>query len=350
MDNVLIDEGLNKEQFNDERPDNKHLTYENNDSISISKQISSEFDIYDIPFLNCDFDRVYPQIAKILPKEKVDFSELSFENCIACEIICAAICHQMNWDYLRQAVLEKTKEDERWLYGKNLSNISEDEVTAMFFNYKKPERIRANERCKILREVGTALCTVSKYQDIFLNQKQELLPIEMIRGFFLKCSAFSKDPKEKKFQLLLQKLSNYDDLQGLSVYCRPAIDYHLIRCYLRRGLLYPKTKYAEEYIFASSTQRKETTVGALRQLCSELLEQIAWYVDLDICVVNSIEWNIGRSVCTQDSPDCYLQTNAADWLKTKYMHCPFFESCKARQNEGEDLLYINEPEYKGTSY
>lgn len=329
---------------------NEKLLRKTNDTITISKQISREFDIYEVPFIDCDFDIVYPDIASILPKEAINFSELSFENSIACEVICAAICHQMNWDFLRRTILTKTKMDECWLTGERLLRISEDDVDALFVNYKKPERVRAKERCEILHDVGRLICSVGKYQNLFLDRDENLLPIELIRNRLLKCIAFSKDPKEKKLQLLLQKLSSYDKLQKLAAYCKPAIDYHLIRCYLRRGLLCPKTAYAEEYLKDSKAERKETTVGALRHLCSKLLEDIAWYTELDICIVNSIEWNIGRTVCTQDNPDCYLETEEAIWLKAKYMRCPFYKSCMARQNEENGLLHINEPEYKGTSY
>lgn len=340
---LLISEGL--AQVN-----NENVMEENTNCIVISKQIREVFDICDVPFWGCDYDKIYPNIASILPGEAIEFSELSFENRIACEVVCAAICHQMNWDYLRKAVLEKTKADKYWLQGDRLAVISEDEVEYMFFNYKKQERIRAKERCEILREVGKMIKDVGGYQQIFFDNQQKILSIEKIRKSLLKCSAFSKDPKEKKLQLLLQKLSTYKKLHELEVYCKPAIDYHLIRCYLRRGLLYPRTKYAEEFISAPSAQRKEATVAALRDLCSELLEQISWYTELDICVVNSIEWNIGRSVCTQDTPDCFLKTDGAVWLKKKYTQCPFWENCLARQSGKEELLHINEPEYKGTSY
>lgn len=344
---------MENERFDKQIKINKEIEkslIETNDIITISQKISREFDIYEVPFLGCDFEIVYSEIASILPKEAVSFSELSFENSIACEVICAAVCHQMNWDFLRRTILAKTKMDEYWLTGERLLNILEEDVDDLFMHYKKPERIRAKERCEILRDVGRCICNVGKYQSLFLDEEENLLPIDLIRSRLLKCTAFSKDPKEKKLQLLLQKLSNYDKLQKLSVYCKPAIDYHLIRCYLRRGLIRPKTTYAEEYLKDSTIERKETTVGALRHLCSKLLEDIAWYTELDICTVNSIEWNIGRSVCTQDNPDCYLETDDTIWLKEKYVRCPFYKSCMARQNEENGLLHINEPGYKGTSY
>lgn len=317
----------------------------------LSKQIVEEFSICDIPFLGCDFEKVYQDIAGVLPKEAVSFMGLPFENRVACEVVCAAICHQMNWDYLRQAVLNKTREDESWLKGERLSGISEDEVASLFVGYENTERIRGKERCGILREVGGMVCGVGGYLPLFLDEGKRLLPIGVIRGRLRKCAAFSNDPKEKKLQLLLQKLSSYDGLQELSFHCRPAIDYHLIRCYLRRGLLFPTTKYAKEFMAAPSSGRKEGTVGSLRHLCCNLLEQIAWYTELDICTVNLIEWHVGRSVCIQGKPDCHLENADAAWLKEKYRRCPFYGSCQAARNEdGGMLLHANGPEYRGASY
>lgn len=318
---------------------------------ALSKQIEEEFSICDIPFLGCDFEKIYRDIASVLPGEAVTFKELPFENCIACEVICAAICHQMNWDYLRRTVLDKAKADESWLGGESLAGISEYEVASLFADYKSPERIREKERCEMLREVGEMVCEAGGYLPLFLDGEKRLLSIDVIRERLRKCTAFSEDPKEKKLQLLLQKLSNYDGLQELSIHCRPAIDYHLIRCYLRRGLLFPKTKYAKEFMTDSSSGRRESTVGALRHLCCNLLEQITWYTELDIRTVNLIEWNVGRSVCIQGKPDCHLENDDAAWLKPKYLRCPFYDGCRAVRNEdGGLLLYVNEPGYKGTSY
>lgn len=78
-------------------------------ALSISERITDEFDIVQIPFIGCDFDLLYHQIVEILPSETISFNEFEFDKNIACEMICASICHQMNWVFLRQAVLDTTK-------------------------------------------------------------------------------------------------------------------------------------------------------------------------------------------------------------------------------------------------
>ncbi len=314
----------------------------------VSIKTMEGFCVLPIPFLGCNFESVYPLLAKILPQEKIVFTNFPLNTAIVCEIICSAICHQMNWDFLRETIRDKTEANIEWLSPNYLSQITEEEVFEMFANYPKYERIRKDERTKILRCVGYWLKKFDPIESAFLNINGDLLEYTEIRNNFLSCNAFSNDPEEKKIQLLLQKLSAFSKLSGLSKYYQPAIDYHLVRCYLRRGLLVANTKYAKDFLYNSDIERKESTMAGIRRLCSELLLNICEYTDLDTNVVNQIEWNIGRSICIRDNPDCFLKSEDAKWLKSKFDVCPYFTSCAARNND--KLLHLNEPMYKGSSY
>lgn len=78
-------------------------------SSDISARIINEFEIMQIPFIGCNYDMIYHRINEILPSEEINFNEFGLEKDIACELICAAIYHQMNWDFLRKVVFDKTK-------------------------------------------------------------------------------------------------------------------------------------------------------------------------------------------------------------------------------------------------
>lgn len=314
----------------------------------ISDKVRDSFSIVELPFLECDFDLVYPVLANILPKDCIVFSDLPFDVAISCEIICAAICHQMNWDYLRTTVFNKVTANNAWVSADNLTSISEDEVLEMFAMYPRPERIRKKERTAILHEIGNWMKNYQCIEDVFLRNER-ILDNNSIRNNLLACSVFSNDPEEKKMNLLIQKLSTYPLLAGLSEYYQPAIDYHLIRCYLRRGLLYAKTQYAVDYLRNSNIERKECTIAAVRELCAKLLSDISNYTNLNISIVNQIEWNIARSVCIHDNPDCFLESNDSKWLRPKYEVCPFINTCVARRHNKE-FLQLNEPKYHGSSY
>lgn len=315
----------------------------------VSEYILDAFTVSEIPFLGCDFDCLYPQLASMIPAEKITFECWDLNTAIACETVCAAICHQINWDFLRNAVFEKTCNDIKWVVPESLSHIQTNDIINMFAQYNKPERIRAKERAFFLRQIGKLGIKFGGFVHLFLDVNGSLLSESQIHKNLLECTVFSQDPGEKKLQLLLQKLSNYIQLTRLSDFCRPAIDYHLIRCFVRRGLISPKNKLAKEFIFAVNIERKERTTSALRQLCAILMERISVYTDLNINVVNQIEWHIGRSVCIENFPDCHLAGPNAEWVRAKFDVCPFYENCCAVKYN-HNLLYIDEPTYKGTSY
>jgi adenine-specific DNA glycosylase len=159
---------------------------------------------------------------------------------------------------------------------------------------------------------------------------------------------FSNDPEGKKTQLLLQNLSDYKELSGLLNYCKPAIDYHIIRVFLRRGLVRPLNSKAKEFILNPSVQRREQTVAALRKICAEVFENLKWVTSFDIATLNTIEWWIGRSICKKESPDCELESDEGQWLKHYFDRCPYYDSCCAIQNN--DYLNVAEPNYQGNSY
>lgn len=318
-------------------------------NVNVSEKIAGEFAIQTLPFLGCDFDVKYPIIKELVPKEAITFVEFGMEQAIMCEIISAAICHQINWDYLRKRIYEKTKSSPEWLHFKHLETINVDEVYNMLSTYDKEERIRAKERCEIINEIGNWAKRFIDIKKVFFKSEGTLWDYDVIHNNMLLCSVFSKDPQEKKLQLLIQKLSAIESMEALSLYYRPAIDYHLIRSYIRRGLVYSKTKHAREYIENNLAERTEKTVAAIRIHCADMMYEISIYTGLDINIINLIEWHVGRSICTQDKADCKLETEDSQWLKPVFKTCPFYNTCMARCCN-QDYLNIQEPNYHGSSY
>ena len=321
---------------------------ETTNASQISENMNREFETLDLPFFGCDFDTVYPTIQSLLPKESITFDKFGDSVAIMCEIICASICHKINWDYLRTRVHDKTLKNSEWLLPDNLKTISEDEVYELLCTYEKKERIRADERAKILRQIGAWAKHYLQIKDVFMDNDR-ILDYADVHSNLFKCDVFSSDPQEKKLQLLIQKVSFINGFEALSSYYHPAIDYHLIRSYLRRGLIICKTKKAWDYINNADANRTERTVAAIRMHCSNMINAISLYTHLDISTINLIEWHIGRSVCMQEKADCKLETKSSDWLKPKFEVCPFYHTCTARCYN-QSYLNISEPNYNGTSY
>ena len=313
-----------------------------------SQRILDEFNA-DPQLVMCDYPELYSIIAKIIPTEKISFDTLPLDSAIACEIICAAICHKINWDFLRSEILKKTNDRPEWLNPFYLKNINEQEVLYMLSNYKKKERIKAKERTEILNSLGEILLKKkNNFIDILCNEKHRLKDFDSITAYFKEIRAFSNDPEEKKLRLVIQKISHYEGFQPLRNYISPTIDYHIIRSFLRRGLIIPRTIYAAQYIFDVSKGRKENTIASLRKLCSSTIKNISAITTIDIYTINQIEWWIGRSVCLGESPDCTLRYNDSQWLRPYFKKCPFYNVCMAINNK--DYISLIEPKYTGNSY
>lgn len=316
----------------------------------VSSNLKDNFRKYDIPFIGCDFVSVYPLISRVVPKEKVLFSDFDTDTAIMCEIVCAAICHQINWDFLREVVYKYTKTEPDWILPHNLAIIDYRQVKSMLGTYHKIENIKAKERASILQSLGKWSAHYQEIRDVFLDKSGALKPQKQVLTTLQKCQVFSTDPEGKKMNLLLQKLGTIKELHGIDCYAKPAIDYHLLRLYLRRGLLFARTKLALDYISNPDIERKESTVAAVRELCSGLLSQISLFTGLSVAEVNNIEWHVARSVCQREHPDCELNGEKAVWLRAEFKECPFRHTCMACNSSAGELMFVKEPSYKGTSY
>lgn len=314
------------------------------------QDISIKFEVVDNSIEMVGFRELYIDLANTIPARNIAFDVLDFESIVACEVICATICHQINWDFLRKSVLDYTINHPDWIKPENMRKIRSQNISSILSAYDKPERIRAGERAKMLRSLGLLLYNLGyKYSDMFFDCNGNIREKESIFAIFKSSLAFVNDPEEKKIQLLLQNLSDYSQFSLLSNYSKPAIDYHIIRLYLRRGMIKPQNQEATDYIFSPEKQRMEKTVAMIRKLCSEIFILINWLSNVDIKTINSIEWWIGRSVCTKDFADCNLCRSKAQWLRLKYDKCPFSESCYAYKYN-KDYLTLTEPTYNGSSY
>lgn len=314
--------------------------------VKYSNTIKKSFSSLEYTIDMLDFPEIYSKLFSAIPPQKISFEVFGVEGIIACEMICAAICHQLNWDVLRMAVFENVNRDKTVFEAKCLASISAKQIEELLHTYEKKERIRAYERAAILREIGNFMIKKElNFTELFFEEGR-LKPYEVIINELLEIEVFSEDYVQKKLRLLIQNLSDYKEFTSLDKYYKPTIDYHIIRLYLRRGIVTPQNYVAKEFV-SQHKIRKEQTMAALREVCSDAVRNICWITDLGIKDINRIEWWIGRSVCKNDKPDCKLCYEDAVWLKKYFDICPYYKTCHTVNG---NKLYINEPDYKGKSY
>ncbi len=332
--------------FVDEQNKYSKLVYDNYDEVNLGFAFSNVF-------------KIYNEIIVCVPTEKINFTEISLNEALACELICAAICNNINWDYLRSAVYNKVINDRNWITISHLQNIGQSEIEEMFCSYEHPEKIDANSRAKLIRDLADSYKSEG-FDKIFFYPDGTAKKYNDIRFELLKCNVFNSDAIEKKLQLLVMKVSKYDGFNELAYKCNPTIDYHIIRSFIRRGFLILKNNDSLDFV-NSDQMHQEKTIAAIRKHCANIIYKLSVYLKIDIATINSVEWWIGRSICTANEPDCFLSGKSSNWIKKSFGRCPFFDICLANNEytqlimwgdtkDKKSLKNVDSPKYKGLSF
>lgn len=286
---------------------------------------------------------IIDSIVKIMPKEEVVFDNFEKKVAIQCELICSAICHKINWDYLRRKIKEKAISDPEYWSFCRIKTLEKNDIDQLLCDYDKKDRIKAYERAKILRELAT-LGTHGEFYfyDILVKLADKANNPDIILDVLRRTDIFSEDPEGKKAQVFLQSLikSNLWYIKDPSNSIRPAIDYHIMRLYIRRGLVFYLNTQGKNYL-SNNVKRKQSTTSALRTIVANAMHSVATYSNYSMVEVNGADWWIGRSVCRK-KPDCDLIENESLWLREHFDKCPYKKTCYAQLYD-KSFLKVQEP-------
>ena len=270
-----------------------------------------------------------------------------------------SICHQMNWDVMQSAMASFSFPD---TYNRldEFSATTSTQIADLLENYPKKERVRAAERAKILRQTA--------------RQLKELMPDraaaeERIANSFLegpdgfydfagKVDAFTGDPFEKKPRVLAHDLFReeiipFSDPENL----KPAVEYHLIRLYLRSGRVSTENQWVREELAGPRTPTRDRLVKLVREAVDDAMRQTALYAELDAATLNYLEWQIGRSICVEELSDslapkyCYPGNSydlPDDIQKLCTEGCPMNSFC--RELSDPQYPWLNEPQFQKAFY
>jgi hypothetical protein len=161
--------------------------------------------------------------------------------------------------------------------------------------------------------------------------------------------AFREDPLRKKSNVLVHeivrdRIVTFDDSSEIA----PAVDYHIMRLYLRSGRVIPLHLETLDLLKQDSIPRPRL-VKLLREAVSEALSLTALYADRSIPEVNSLEWQIGREVCDRGRPNCRGgNVSIAERFGLATDECPYSNFCHAYADEEWRLL--REPDLKKSFY
>lgn len=267
-----------------------------------------------------------------------------------------SICHQFSWDFLQAKlahhILQKN-EDPLDI----VSNVTSKEIATWLSDYPKKERIREKERARILRNVGNVI--KEKFNSSLSDFYEECSKASLQNGDFHKLldnfEGYKSDPLRKKTNVLSHDLLKEDIIKFTDKdFIRPAIDYHIMRLYLRTGRVVATHPIVLDFLKGAPNPRG-SLVQQLRSTVSEAEILTAHYSNLNVADVNYIEWQIGRSICRNINPACEYSKSTANNLPADVKklcfkkNCPYKEICLSFNNMPE-FLTLEEPKYISTYY
>lgn len=332
----------------EDKDDSSYMLNTSKARSTTSSYIYSSFEI--LPFTSIMTANIIPEIVNIVPKEKIQFNELGHEYAVQCELVSAAICHQINWDFLRKRIFNLINIKKECLSFSNIQKIKSNDLKILLQKYHDPARILSEERAHMLRDLANLNLEGYDYFSEILSNTRNLIGGEKgLLSILQRSSVFNLDREMKKAQVLIHSLIqnnlwNCHDEDNL----RPAIDYHIMRLNIRRGNLWPVNSLGNQYI-NSNINRRSMTTSAIRNIIGTGLRDIANLSGISIAFINAAEWWIGRTVCVRNNPDCNLDSEKSAWLKGIFDKCPYNGMCYAFNND-KSLLKTSEPRERSKYY
>lgn len=264
-----------------------------------------------------------------------------------------SICHQINWDYLQHTLAQKILTNEADILD-ILQNVSAKKISCWLEDYPRKERVRAQERATLIKDVGIKIASeFNSDLKLFYSQVSNATlagnQFEKIMDTF---EAYRKDPLKKKTNVLThdlttEKIIDFRDKENL----KPAVDYHIIRTYLRTGRVIPKDTELFKF-FKGAPNPRNYIIKKLRETVSEAVMLTAHYAGINVAEINYIEWQIGRNACTNKDPICKNERPNNLPLSIKKLSlsaCPYEKECLAF-NRIEEFIEFEEPIFITSHY
>jgi len=222
------------------------------------------------------------------------------------ELVFVSICHQANWDRLHSRVVDIAATDFYALLPQSLSQMDSKRFDELFGSALDSARLRRRERIALLRNLSEQSedWLGPNCPEWVTNANIRLSGTDGLYAWLNKIRIFSADPIQKKARVFVHQLLRYGLIDVLDPEnIAPAVDYHLMRLYVRTGRIRPVDEWEERLKDEDSTVRIEP-ITALRRAVEESMYYTATGANLRVDEVNHIEWQIARSFCLRKDPHC----------------------------------------------
>ncbi len=263
------------------------------------------------------------------------------EAAIWAETVFVAICHSTNWDRLHSHIMQVARANPGRMSPSTLAELTVADTHALLADglegALRDSRKDLAERHRLLVSLGT--CASSGLSDRLNNWVQVGMKLGGSDGLYAvldEVPAFSEDPLRKKSRILAHQLCGFRLVEVADPHnLAPAIDYHLIRLYMRTNRIFPqRSKIYDQYSVAYKPSLSAMT--SIRQAVEDAMWYTAAGSGFRMDELNHVEWQIARSFCVRDSPRCKegpLAMKPVDGpiekLGKSRGGCPIVDECRA---------------------
>lgn len=264
------------------------------------------------------------------------------------ELLAAAICHSTNWDRLRNSV-GRAAQDPEWFEAGRLGRLSFAEFRSAFGDGIAADSTLAARHRLFTETAGIVASGAPLCLDEMLGRPLWLAGHNGLYDRLRQMPAFGSDPEEKKTRILVQEMCRtglVDPVDPASI--RPAIEYHLIRLYLRTERVLPSRPEDQNRLTQPTTFRAPL-IGRVRRAVENAMYFTASAAELSMSHLNQLEWQVARSYCVRGNPRCggpFEPTKPCDdtvLALSSEGRCPFAELCAANGDRGW-LTQLVEPQ------
>lgn len=273
--------------------------------------------------------------------------ELSTDPALAifAEMTAAALCHSTNWARLRNGILSLARSGT--LASSAMGELNDAGFRTVFADSFSPSISDWDVRHAAFDQVIRLFDhNAEEVRQTFLTEGATVGGTQGAYHFLDRLPAFAMDPNRKKSRILIQQLIRtelFDPADADEVL--PAIEYHILRLYLRTG----RVSHAKDGIRSPSMSSRATALPSLtklRRAVEVAMRYTADAAELPMIDLNEAEWQIARSFCVHGEPRCdgpHLPGKpiAADILRTGDGGCPARGACDVYRDPG--ISAVNEP-------
>jgi hypothetical protein len=213
------------------------------------------------------------------------------------------ICDRLNWDFTLGPLAAALWSMTEGFNSQALARLTLSDFRAAFGKYRRSDgRIGYSTRLRKLRDIAAHFYAQKVPER--LGAATRVFGNDGALGLLLATPTFRDDPLHKKCNALLHELVRrqlvfFEDSFAIP----PAIDYHILRLYLRTGRVEVLDEEVRRRLIARSPMRIEL-LTELRTITAQAVIRTAWLSGLSVSILNDSEWAFTRQACRRDEVWC----------------------------------------------